>query len=330
MKLQRKTISQGATLTEFQYDQVLDNLAMFACDPDSLAWHLKINGGVVQVADQGLGTIAANVGGPAQWAPTLGLQRNILHQWNVDPVIESDDLELLQLAYRKAINPFDPDSSIKREIYEQVCELSCSYHIVLSRDVSLAMIDALRESAYGDKPQKLDAIRTELVRMYDEMEALSARPAQYQPEQIFINGNQILSRLEFLKEDIVKLTSAVCDLPYVPVHSFNRPRRNAGLIDQAQDKIDSLVKLVDAGGDGQPNQFSIPWLAHGCKNDVPRCACHVGHYCGCAGDCYVWVAPGRARTFRDFVLIVLSLAPPDEQDMASQPIGIGAANSPSF
>ena len=39
-------------------------------------------------------------------------------------MIDPDDLELLQLAYRKAINPFDPDGSIKREAYDKICELS--------------------------------------------------------------------------------------------------------------------------------------------------------------------------------------------------------------
>jgi hypothetical protein len=36
------------------------------------------------------------------------------------------------------------------------------------------------------------------------------------------------------------------------------------------------------------------------------------------------------KEFRDFTLIVLSLAPSTAQDMAASPAGLGAANSPNF
>ena len=133
MRLGTRTVKQAGTLSDLQYQQVLDNLAMFACAPDSLAWHVRVNGGLVQIADQGTGLLGANLGGPGTVAPNVGLQTNILHQWNVDPVIDPDDLLLLQLAYRKALNPFDPDGSIKHEAYDQICELCSSYHIALTR-----------------------------------------------------------------------------------------------------------------------------------------------------------------------------------------------------
>src|SRR5690348_14753065 len=63
-RLGSRTISQAGTLSDLQYQQVLDNLAMFACSPDSLAWHVRVNGGLVQIADQGQGFIGANLGGP--------------------------------------------------------------------------------------------------------------------------------------------------------------------------------------------------------------------------------------------------------------------------
>jgi hypothetical protein len=44
----------------------------------------------------------------------------------------------------------------------------------------------------------------------------------------------------------------------------------------------------------------------------------------------VWVLPGHEETFRDFILLLLSLVPPDQQDFAQQPTGSGAAFSPNF
>ncbi len=123
IKLQRNTIHQGSTVPEIQYQQVLDNLALFACDPNAMAWHVKVTGGVVQVADQGgAAVVPSNVRVPLL-APNLAFTRNVLGQWNVDTVIESDDLELLQIAYQKAVNPADEGGEIKKHAFEKICEL---------------------------------------------------------------------------------------------------------------------------------------------------------------------------------------------------------------
>ena len=84
VQLQKHTVRQGATLPEVQYQQVLDNLAMFACNPNSLAWHVKVTGGLVQVADQvvdvavvravQLGVVGAHEGRLAILNPTYELE----------------------------------------------------------------------------------------------------------------------------------------------------------------------------------------------------------------------------------------------------------------
>ncbi len=330
LKLQRNTIGQGSTLTDIQYQQVLDNLAMFACNPDSLAWHIKINGGVVQVADQGSGFLGANLGGPGNITPNFGIQRNVLNQWNVDPVIESDDLELLQLAYRKAIDPADADGSIKREIYQKIGDLCASFHIVLTRQLAFDMIETKKLHANATEQPRLERLHRELEKLYIQIDALSEKAQEYDPDKMFARGVEIPTRLEFLKEEAVRLTSEVSHGAVEPVRAFRRPGRNVGLVEQAQDKIESLVKLVEQSDEGEPNPFSTPWVSQGCRGDIPPCACLVGHYRGCGGECYVWIRPEQMKQFRDFILIVLSLAPPSSQDATSTPVGVGAANSPSF
>ena len=330
LKLQRNTIGQGSTLTDIQYQQVLDNLAMFACNSDSLAWHIKINGGVVQVADQGSGFLGTNLGGPGIFAPNFGIQRNVLNQWNVDPVIESDDLELLQLAYCKAINPADMDGSIKREIYEKIGDLCANFHIVLTRQLAFDMIETKKLHASAAEQPRLDRLHRELEKLYVQIDALSEKAQEYDPDKMFARGAEVPTKLEFLKEEAVRLTSEVTHGAVEPVRAFRRPGRNVGLVEQAQDKIEALVKLVEELDEGAPSPFSMPWISQGCRGDIPPCACLVGHYRGCGSECYVWIRPEQMKQFRDFILIVLSLAPPSSQDSASTPVGIGAANSPSF
>jgi hypothetical protein len=332
IRLQRGTVSQSSTLTDIQYQQVLDNLAMFACNPEAMAWHVKINGGVVQVADQGSGFFGLNLGGPQQYSPNLGLQRNMLHQWNIDPVIDANDLELLHIAYRKAVNPEDFDGSIRHDAFEQICELSTGCHIALTRDVAMEMIAALRENRTPEQQQRLDHVKDSLVKLYDRMEALTIEGNEFDAAKVSREGYSVPSELEYVQEEILKVSSSICDSPYVPLHSLLKPRRSPGLIDQAQDRITALLALVDEPNDGQPpNPFATHWVRVSCsKKDIPACACYVGSYCACGQTCYAWVMPDQAKSLRDFTLIVLSLAPPDAEDVAPQPIGIGAANSPGF
>jgi hypothetical protein len=330
IKLQGKTISQGSTLSQLQYQQVLDNIAMFACDPNSLAWHVKVTGGVVQVSDQGNAAVVPAAVGSAQLAPNIGGSRNILEQWNLDTVIESDDLTLLQLAYQKAVDPADAERRIKKEVYENICELSSNFQIVLSREISAEMIGTFKINVPAEQQARLNKIEAGLVELYKRAEELSANEAdadRQTPEGP--GGSAVHTELANVKHEIIKLTSTTIDQPFMSAGSSERPRHSATVIEQAEEKIKRLVELVSERS-GEPNVFSLPWIGQGCKKDVPKCACYVGHYRGCKGDCYVWVMPEHAKTLRDFTLTILSLVPPDAQDVTPQRLGVGAAFSPGI
>jgi hypothetical protein len=328
--LARRTIQHGSTLSDMQFQQVLDNLAMYSCNPDAMAWHVKITGGVVQLADQGAGGIASNLGGPGILAPSGSLQRNVLGQWNIDPVIETEELELLQIAYNKALNPFDPDGSIKREAYSKICDLANSYHISVSRDIALDMIEVMSEGVLPTQMERITQIRTELIRLYDEIdrEAISVPP--YDQQRIDRTGPEVTNKVEYLREQVIRLLFEACQRPVGQVRGYHRPGRNVGLVGQAEEKIEALLKLFDEDEFGPPNRFNQPWVCFGCQDDVPPCACLVGKYKGCEGECHAWIQPGATDQFRDFVLIVLALAPPSSQDVSPAPSGLGAANNPNF
>jgi hypothetical protein len=330
LPLARRTVKQGSTLSGLQYQQVLDNLAMFACDPDALAWHVKVTGGLVQVADQGSAGILPSGAGNPLIAPSLSLVRNVVGQWNVDAVIESDDLENLQLAYQKAINPTDPERAIKKQVFEKVGELSATYHIVLSKEVIAEMIETLQLGASPERAEKLKRTGKELAELYERVEELVEKVPNPMTDPDSAGGSpEDIARLLAVKKEIIKLTGSLCEEPFVVGYSLDKAPRSPALVEQAEDKIKSLVELVTDRGE-EPNPFSLPWVCSGCKKDVPPCACYVGHFHGCHCDCYIWVTPEHAKTLRNFTLTILSLAPPDVQESLMPRLGIGAANSPNF
>jgi hypothetical protein len=328
LRLQSHTLNQGSTLSDIQYQQVLDNLAMFACDSNALAWHVKVIGGVVQVADQGNASIVPSGVRIPYLAPNLAVTRNVLGQWNVDTVVESDDLETLHLAYQKAIHPADPDRKLKKQIFEKICELTATYHIVLAQAVAAEMIETLKIDAPAEEVKKLDNIAARLLDLYhridtllasDGIEAVASDKERQQPQ----------AELASVKREIVKLTSSLCNEPFIDGYTLERTPHSAKVIEQAEDKMKALYSLVTEQA-SEPNQFATPWVSWGPKNCVPPCACYVAHYRGCQGELYLWVEPQHAKVFRDFVLVILSLVPPDVQEMSMPKLGVGAAFSPNF
>lgn len=331
LKLRQKTLHQGRTLPDLQRQLVLDNLAQFACDPNTMAWHLIIAGGLVQVSDQGTASMLPGQIG-AEVVPSAAVGRSILEQWNVDAVVESDDLQLLQLAYQKAVNPADPDRSLKRQVYEQVCEMSAEYHILLSREVAGEMIETLKIGAPAERAERIHAIGAKLDRLYRRVdELLESTEELPSPQGQALSSQAVdpMTELATVRREIVKLTATLANEPFIPGYTLERPQRGAAVIEQAESKVRSLVSLVTDLGD-EPNPFAMNWLSAGCKRDVPKCACYVGRYKGCNGECYVWVEPEYAKTFRDFTLLILSLVPPDAQDVALPRLGMGAAFTPSL
>ena len=85
-----------------QYQQVLGNLALFATNPAALPWHVNLKEGTTQVTDALAGGAALDLGPPVTWFPQLLGSRTAVAQWGVSPVIETIQLRLLRIAYRRA------------------------------------------------------------------------------------------------------------------------------------------------------------------------------------------------------------------------------------
>ncbi len=101
-RLRQRTINQGSTLPELQYQQVLDNLAQFATNPSALPWHVNLREGTTQITDSISGGAALDLGPPVTWFPQLLGSRTAVAQWGMSPVIDATELRLLRIAYRRA------------------------------------------------------------------------------------------------------------------------------------------------------------------------------------------------------------------------------------
>jgi hypothetical protein len=111
--LRNDTVRTTNTLTELEFQQVLDNVARFQSDPDTLPSFALATAGTVSVLDQcGAGisptyspslTFAQQGGGAL---PILSLlfpftsQRSVTENWSLTPVTDADNLRRLRCAYR--------------------------------------------------------------------------------------------------------------------------------------------------------------------------------------------------------------------------------------
>jgi hypothetical protein len=101
LQLKRSTLAQGKTLTELQYEMVLDNLAMFRQAPDALPWHLKIAQGSIAIND------SLNPSFSYNWpviSHTLSLSgtRSWQDSWTVTPLVNNKFLKQLQNIYNNS------------------------------------------------------------------------------------------------------------------------------------------------------------------------------------------------------------------------------------
>jgi hypothetical protein len=111
--LQSDTVKSTNTLADLEFQQILDNVARFQCNPDTVPSFAVITSGTVSVNDQrGAGVSPtysptltfANQGGGA--LPILSLlypfsaQRTVTENWSLTPITDADNLRRLRCAYR--------------------------------------------------------------------------------------------------------------------------------------------------------------------------------------------------------------------------------------
>jgi hypothetical protein len=128
-KLRTSTVSQAGSLAELQYQQVLNNLAMFCSNPDIMPSLVNLKDGSAQIADVGSASYLGDWHRAFGSHPTVLGSRTVVEQWSVSPVTDDNELELLQLAYKRAVG-------IDRSLQD---------HIDLANDIAHELVKQLPE-----------------------------------------------------------------------------------------------------------------------------------------------------------------------------------------
>jgi len=120
-RLRQRTINHGAALPELQYQQVLNNLALFAANPAALPWHINLREGTTQITDSATVGAVVELGPPSKTLPQLFGSRTAVAQWGGSPVINPLELRLLRIAYRRAFgSPEMPSPDLLDELAHEL------------------------------------------------------------------------------------------------------------------------------------------------------------------------------------------------------------------
>lgn len=109
MQLKYNTLGQFRTVSDLHQKQVLNNLAMFVFDPNSLPYFNVLSTGINEVTDTGAVMNAltfarvtmANLFMVSQNATTPNVSRVARENWSANPVNDPRRLELMRCAYQK-------------------------------------------------------------------------------------------------------------------------------------------------------------------------------------------------------------------------------------
>lgn len=149
-RLRADTVRVASTLTDLQYRMVLDNIAMMSVHPRILPWHVKLDGGSVQVNDQlkaeaGLLSLAwRSVYDAIEGRALILPERQATQQWDVVPVTNPRELRDLQALYRKALG-----KEVEPELLEAIDEIPTGWFGLGARGQAPA--DALYTGTYRDR-----------------------------------------------------------------------------------------------------------------------------------------------------------------------------------
>jgi hypothetical protein len=172
--LEENTLRASSTLSSFQTQQVLDNLARLECDQAANPCHLTLSTGLVQAADQAAATLlgslfSSGLSSVNSFNPAMSAQRGVVEQWSVNPVTDGEQLETLRIAYRKALYPSDPQ--IDDLIVNQIIGLSVRFSLLPKVTTIKRILDHKRKDnkAYETLVGIVAALTAETRRLDDKM-----------------------------------------------------------------------------------------------------------------------------------------------------------------
>ena len=102
-QLRNNTVKQSETVSDIYQQQVLDNLAMFAYDAQSLPFFAFPDQGTNQVTDNASASFGQQWLKDPFWMLGLGADRTLQQTWTMEPVRDPHKLQLMRCAYQHAV-----------------------------------------------------------------------------------------------------------------------------------------------------------------------------------------------------------------------------------
>ena len=294
-QLRHSTARQVNTLTDLQHEIVLDNLAAFTCNVDSIPFQANLNSGATQVVDTGavgsqvIGSVAVN----------LGLSRGVVDQWGMTPVTDEVTLRMLRIAYRRALG-FDED--LYTDDFANRVAHRLKSQLQFGGDVGLA--NSLMYARGPSLPQLLDRAgwKGENEVGFKTSDLAVRRWKKDTSDVITLGSDRIIQRGEILTDENLDMTPVMANGVPVVLPGEKDPRvlvatPYAAEVRRQVYAINNYLLDIYPG-----------WLQQtGKKSMIPRCACYVGQHRECGCHCYVWVNPEDHAAFEDFTLRILRL-----------------------
>ena len=195
-RLRQRTINQGSTLPELQYQQVLDNLAQFAVNPSALPWHVNLKEGTSQVTDSLSGGAVVDLGPPVGWFPQLFGSRTVVAQWGMAPVIDATELRLLRIAYRRAHGlPDMPSPEFLDELAHELKDQFASNADLRERVGAVLRIPGRRE------PRRTRELEAHVVTTNDETSAGRHMPRRDRSPL----ARNVCRKIETIQRDLARI-----------------------------------------------------------------------------------------------------------------------------
>ncbi|OAI41502.1 hypothetical protein AYO40_00265 [Planctomycetaceae bacterium SCGC AG-212-D15] len=306
-QLRNKTVRQAATLSDLQYKQVLDNLAMFQADPGAMPFYLLTPAGVTTI--QQTVTPSGSINWDYTFIGTLGrfaqhadkkslalmLNQQDIGTWNTIPTYFPENLKVMQCAYRKAIGHVNPDDEVFLQAFffpskTVVTHGPTGTHIETTTPTSYSVVNIPLA------PEQLPAPKT------------SEPPKP--PTDDAKDGKRSDAPNDPKKDDKKPQPAPFPETPAKP----NQTTTGQG------DVIAQALKAQEYSA------LEPGWFHAGRLCDVPFKACYVGRY----KRTYVWVMPGEVEHLTNFALAILDIATSAPEVSINKPAAKGAGEAPTI
>lgn len=290
--LRHNTANQVGTLTQLQQQIVLDNLAAFRCNPETIPFQANLLQGTSQVVDTGF------VGWDDFIKTNFGLSRSLVDQWGLAPVTDEITLRILRIAYRRALG-FEEDLYT----YDLANRVAHRLKQQLAAPPDVSVENALMFSKGPGLPQLLDrpGWQGDTALGFRANDPTVLRWKKDTTDIIATNSDRIVQVGEVLSPDTLHVAPALVN--GAPVRA---PDQNVIQVKVATPYAAELRRQVM-----ELNEYLLQvnpgWFGSGDKCDIPKCACMVGCHKECGCKCYVWVMPESRGEFEDFTMRTMHL-----------------------